>query len=47
MHLNMDSLMYVLAAAEGDGLLSKKLVMGVIVLVGVAEAIYWFLGRGK
>lgn len=49
MHLiNMDSLMYVLAAAEGgDGLMSKKLVMGVIVLVVVAVAVYWFRGRGK
>ncbi len=48
MHLiNMDSLMYVLAAAEGGGVMSNKLVMGVIVLVVVAVAIYWFRGRGK
>lgn len=43
----MDSLMYVLAAADGGGLLSNKLVLGVIVLVVVAVAVYWFRGRGK
>lgn len=48
MGFNLDSLMWVLAQAEGGGgLLSKKVIGIVVAVIVLAGLVYWFKGRGK
>lgn len=49
MGLNMDSLVWVLAQAEGapGGFLSKNVIIIAVVVLIVVAGIYWYRGRSK
>lgn len=47
MDFNPGNLMWVLAQAEGGGLLSKKVVIIIVAVLVLGGLVYWFKGRGK
>ena len=49
MGFDLNSLMWVLAAAEGEsgGFLSKKVLIIIVAVIVLGVLYYWFKGRGK